>query len=95
MNNPDFLPQAIPTLYKVHRYTYISEKHAKEENEDVSDLVADISEWYSLIIGLFLKSKGKLVQLYNSFLSKKDRKENEVQKVGEVVLLDGVRVSGD
>ena len=45
----------VALLYRVHRYHYIAEKDAREEEVEVSEGVKSISEWYTLIIMQFLK----------------------------------------
>lgn len=36
-------------FYRVHRYNYVSEKYAQEEEEEVTKGLKKISEWYTRI----------------------------------------------
>ena len=65
-------------VYKVHRYIYTSEQHAKEEKEEVTEELTHISEWYTLLMKLVLKTPEALGVIYNKFMSKKDQNNNKV-----------------
>ena len=88
-------------LYRVHRYLYVSEECAREEDSSVSKGVEDISEWYTRIMKavLAMEKQGSpqrvLIQIYNAYISKKDKEIHEIivhEPSGGLMLLK--KVSG-
>lgn len=67
-------------IYRVHRYIYTAEQYAKEEKEEVTQELTEISEWYTLLIKMVIKVPDTTIMLniYNGFISKKDKKNNEI-----------------
>ena len=84
-NNPEHLEMVsnssiLQKVYECHRYIYCTEEYLKSGGEEPSAFFSDLCEWYTLLIGCFLKDpQGRAITpLYNQFISKKDRRLCEV-----------------
>jgi hypothetical protein len=83
-------------IYRVHRYLYF----CRDQDEDVSELVSEINEWYTLIIEMLLgkdSNHASFVKVYNAFVSKKEKTAEIIahQASGGMILIKKKQKVGD